>query len=107
MLLRSVTPEEMIPFFGMVTGIVFMICAALGIVGVARSQIGAAIARRLHGKAGADPELRDELETMRERVATLEHRLSDSEERLDFTERLLARSREPAQLTDAARTDRH
>ena len=107
MLLRAVTPEEMIPFFGMVTGIVFMICAACAIIGVARSQIGAAIARRLHGKGGGDPELRDELEGMRERVASLEHRLSDSEERLDFTERLLARTHEPAQLTDTARPDRH
>ena len=87
MLMRSVTPQELIPFFGMITGIVFMVCAVLCVVGVARSQIGAAIARRLHGKAAESAEVREELEAMRERVASLEHRLSDSEERLDFAER--------------------
>ncbi len=105
MLLRSVTPEEMIPLFGMLTGVVFMICAACAVIGVARSQIGAAIARRLQGKHANATEVHEELETMRERVAALEQRLSDSEERLDFTERLLAQPREQSQLGDPSRVE--
>lgn len=105
MLLRSVTPDELIPLFGMATGVVFLVVAAITVVRVAQGQIGQAIARRLHGKGSADPELREEIEQLREQVTTLEHRIADSEERLDFTERLLARSREQAQLTDASRVD--
>ena len=105
MLLRSVTPDELIPFFGMATGVVFLVAVAITIVRVAQSQIGQAIARRIHGKGSADPELREEIEQLREQVATLEHRVADGEERLDFTERMLARAREPAQLSDASRVD--
>ena len=103
----SPTPTDFIPLMGMLTGIVTMLVVGFTIVRVAQSQIGQAIARRIHGKGAADPELRDELETLREQVATLEHRLSDSEERLDFTERLLAQHREPVALPDPARLDRH
>jgi hypothetical protein len=103
MMLRAVSPEEMIPIFGMITGVIFMVCAAFAVVGVARSQIGAAIARRLQGKHAGASEVHEELEAMRERVATLEERLSDSEERLDFTERLLSNPREQPQPSDASR----
>jgi hypothetical protein len=105
MMLRSVTPEEMIPFFGMITGIIFMVCASFAVVGVARSQIGAAIARRLQGKHANTTDVHEELEAMRDRVATLEQRLSDSEERLDFTERLLSNPREQPQVSDASRVE--
>jgi hypothetical protein len=105
MMLRAVSPEEMIPIFGMITGVIFMVCVAFAVVGVARSQIGAAIARRLQGKHAAASDVHDELEAMRERVATLEERLSDSEERLDFTERLLSNPREQPQHSDASRTE--
>lgn len=105
MLLRAVTPEEMIPFFGMLTGVVFMVCAAVAVVGVARSQIGAAIARRLQGRHANTTDVHEELEAMRDRVATLEQRLSDSEERLDFTERLLSHPREQPQVGDTSRVE--
>jgi len=86
-------PGDFIPLMGMVTGIVSMLVIGFTIVRVAQSQIGQAIARRIHGRGG-DPELRDELGELREQVATLEHRLAENEERLDFTERLLTAGKE-------------
>lgn len=53
-----------------------------------------ALARRLEGKAAADPALRGEVEQMHQRLAevdSLQVRVSELEERLDFAERLLAR----------------
>ena len=90
-------PTDFIPFMGMLTGIVSMVVIGIVIVRVAQSQVGQAIARRIHGKAGADPELRAELEELREQVVGLEHRLAESEERLDFTERLLTRGKQEIQ----------
>jgi hypothetical protein len=89
-------PTDFIPLMGMLTGIVSMLVIGFTIVRVAQSQIGQALARRIHGKGAADPELRDELHELREQVAVLEHRLAESEERLDFTERLLTRGRDEA-----------
>jgi uncharacterized membrane protein YccC len=87
-------PGDFIPLMGMLTGIVTMLVIGFAVVRVAQSQIGQAIARRIHGKGSADPELREEVLELREQLAALEHRLAESEERLDFTERLLARGKE-------------
>jgi Tfp pilus assembly protein PilO len=60
-----------------------------------------ALARRLEGKGGKDPALQRELEQLQQRLAevdALHSRVAELEERLDFTERLLARSREPDRL---------
>lgn len=84
MLLRAVSPEELIPFFGMATGMVFIVAVAVTILRVAQGQIGQAIARRIHGRGGVDPELQSELGELREQVTDLAHRLAESEERLDF-----------------------
>jgi uncharacterized protein YlxW (UPF0749 family) len=89
-------PTDFIPLMGMLTGIVTMLVIGFTIVRVAQSQIGQAIARRIHGKGAADPELRDEVHEIRDQVAELQHRLAESEERLDFTERLLTRGRDEA-----------
>jgi len=89
-------PNDFIPLMGMATGIVSMLVIGFTIIKVAQSQIGQAIARRIHGKGAADPELRDELLELRDQVSSLEHRLAESEERLDFTERLLARGKAEA-----------
>ena len=89
-------PTDFIPLMGMLTGIVSMLVIGFTIVRVAQSQIGQAIARRIHGKGGADPDVREEIHELRDQVAELEHRLAESEERLDFTERLLARGRDEA-----------
>lgn len=96
MLLRAVTPEELIPLFGMLTGVLVVGLIALTIVRVAQSQIGQAIARRIHGRAGEDPELVGELAALRDQVTDLAHRVAETEERLDFTERLLTRGHEEA-----------
>lgn len=56
-----------------------------------------ALARRLEGKAAADPALMAEVESLRQRVADLEqlpHHVAELEERLDFAERLLGQQRE-------------
>jgi hypothetical protein len=80
----------MIPIMGMLTGVLMTGLLVLVVVKVAQSPIGQAIGRRIHGKGGADLELRDELLELREVVTHLEARLAENEERLDFTERLLA-----------------
>jgi hypothetical protein len=87
------SPTDFIPIMGMFTGIVSMVLLAYTVVRVAQSQIGQAIARRIHGKGAADPELREEVLELREQVAVLEQRLAENEERLDFTERLLSRGK--------------
>jgi len=87
-------PGDFIPLMGMFTGIVTMVVIGFTFVRVAQSQIGQAIARRIHGKGAPDPELREEVLELRDQVTALEHRLAESEERLDFTERLLARGKE-------------
>lgn len=89
-------PTDFVPLMGMLTGIVSMLVIGFTIVRVAQSQIGQAIARRIHGKGAADPEIREEIHELREQVTDLGHRLAESEERLDFTERLLAKGRDEA-----------
>jgi Tfp pilus assembly protein PilO len=57
-----------------------------------------ALARRLENK-GAEPTLRGEMATMRDRLTELEAlqaRVAELEERLDFTERLLAQGQATA-----------
>lgn len=88
------SPTDFIPLVGMLTGIVSMVVIAFVVVRVAQSAVGQAIARRIQGKGAADPELRGELEELREQVAGLQHRLAENEERLDFTERLLTRGKQ-------------
>ncbi len=64
------------------------------LIAVSFSPIGRAIAERIRGAApdsGHDPAIYDELERMRGEMAELQ-------ERVDFTERLLAKSREQEQL---------
>ena len=60
-----------------------------------------ALARRLEGKGARDPALQHEVEQLQQRLAevdALHSRVAELEERLDFTERLLAQSREPDRL---------
>jgi hypothetical protein len=51
-------PTDFIPLMGMLTGIVSMVVIGFAIVRVAQSQIGQAIARRIHGKGATVPVLR-------------------------------------------------
>ena len=57
------------------------------------SPVGKAFAERLrrHGTPEPDPEILAELDSLRQEVGELQ-------ERMDFTERLLARQREPERL---------
>jgi Tfp pilus assembly protein PilO len=60
-----------------------------------------ALARRLEGRGAVDAALRAELEQLQHRlgeVDVMQGRIAELEERLDFTERLLAQSREPDRL---------
>jgi hypothetical protein len=60
-----------------------------------------AFGRRLEGKGGGDAALRAEVEQLHTHlgeVDALQARVAELEERVDFTERLLAQSREPDRL---------
>jgi Tfp pilus assembly protein PilO len=60
-----------------------------------------ALARRLEGRGAVDAALRAEMEQLHHRlgeVDVMQGRIAELEERLDFTERLLAQSREPDRL---------
>jgi Tfp pilus assembly protein PilO len=60
-----------------------------------------ALARRLEGRGVVDAALRAEVEQLHHRlgdVDALQGRIAELEERLDFTERLLAQTREPDRL---------
>lgn len=66
------------------------------LIAISFSPVGKAIADRIRGHGGqreSDPAVYDELERMRGEMAELQ-------ERVDFTERLLARSRDQAQLPE-------
>ena len=113
MLRLSVTPDELIPFFGMTIGVIFIIAAAVAVVQIAKSQIGQAIARRIRGRELEGPEMQATLSELRDHLAGLERRLAESEERLDFTERLLAQHKSAGAgagaraLPAGSRSDQH
>jgi hypothetical protein len=74
--------------------------------------LGAAIADRVRGRRGREPEpqMLEELDALRERVNQLEQaqvRVMELEERVDFTERLLAQPAQPGRTgTDSERSGR-
>jgi hypothetical protein len=68
------------------------------LIAISFSPVGKAIADRIRGRtadSGPDPVVYEELERMRGEMAELH-------ERVDFTERLLAKSREQAQLPEGS-----
>ncbi len=76
---------------------IFFIMA--GLVLIARSQIGAAIAHAIRvNAADADEEelaeLGQELGLVKRELEAVRHELAETQERLDFTERLLTSGRE-------------
>lgn len=88
--------DELVPIFGMLTGIVMMTVLGMTIVKVMNGPVGKALARRLgHGAEGEEPS--PETEALLERIESVEHRLLETEERLEFTERLLS---DPARRGD-------
>lgn len=93
---------ELIPLFGMLTGIVTTGLFFWGVIGVARSPIGQAFARRIQGKYGGgnDPELLEAVSVLRDQVESLQQQLVETQERVEFTERLLSRERPTKQLSE-------
>jgi hypothetical protein len=86
---------NLIPVFGMITGIITTGLFFWGVVQVARSPIGQALARRIQGRYGeADPELLADVHALRDQVDFVQQQLSETQDRLDFTERLLAQQRQ-------------
>jgi flagellar biosynthesis/type III secretory pathway M-ring protein FliF/YscJ len=70
------------------------------VAGIVLFPLVRAYARRLE-RGSEDPELRDEVVQLRERVAELEHNavaVQELEERMDFAERLLTQRGEQARL---------
>jgi hypothetical protein len=82
---------QLIPIFGMATGVITTGLFFWGIVQVSRSQIGTAVARWIQSHAKGDPDLMGELLQLREQVDLMQQQLVETQERLDFTERLLTR----------------
>ncbi len=83
-----------------IVSIVFL--ASFAAVLILRGPLGRALARRIEGTAGQPAgQTVAEVEELQARMGEIEQqvgRLHELEERLDFTERLLAQSREAAQL---------
>jgi hypothetical protein len=81
--------------------IVMMVLVVMTAVTIVLWPIMRALARRLEGRGAVDASLRADVEQLRHRLGEvdgLHGRIADLEERLDFTERLLAQSREPDRL---------
>jgi len=84
--------HDLIPMFGMLTGVITTGLFFWCVVQVARSEIGQALARRIQGRHGTiDSEMAADFGALRDHVLDLERQLGETQERLDFTERLLSR----------------
>ena len=77
---------ELIPIFGMMTGIVVVGILGVTLVKVFGSKAGQDMVRKL----GGEEEDSASLEALHDRIERLEERLVDTEERLHFAERLLS-----------------
>lgn len=81
--------------------VVIMVLVVMTAVTIILWPIVRALARRLEGRGAVDATLRADVEQLRRRLGEvdgLQGRIAELEERLDFTERLLAQSREPDRL---------
>jgi len=92
-------PETLVPIFGMITGVITTGLFFLGLVKLAQSQVGSALARRIQGHSGGvEAEFAAELNYLRDQVDGLRNELTETQERLDFAERMLAKGRTPERL---------
>lgn len=89
-----------VPLFGMITGIVITGMLVIGPVGRA---IGGAISYWLGGghRKEQHPALPAELDEVRDRLDVLSRQIAEVAERQEFTERLLAKSRQERGLPGA------
>jgi hypothetical protein len=88
-------PNDLIPVFGMITGVLITGGVIFGVVRIMHSPVGQALARRISGKTIDDDDLRHEIGDLRDQVEDLQRQLGETQERLDFTERLLTRGKVP------------
>lgn len=92
---------ELIPIFGMITGVLVTGLLVIGVVRVMQSPVGIALARKIQGGTpDGDEELRAEVTYLRDQVEECQRQLGEAQERLDFTERILSRQNQ-AQLPGA------
>lgn len=91
---------ELIPIFGMITGLGIILGGVFGLVRLAQGPVGQALARRIQGHAAGDPELAADMAELKDQVDLLRRQLEETQERVDFAERLLSQSREPDRLRE-------
>lgn len=90
---------DLIPLFGMITGMVITGAVIFGFIRLMHSPVGVALARRLQGRSGdLDDEVRGEVAWLRDQVEEVQRQLAETQERLDFTERLLSQSKQMSHL---------
>ncbi len=95
---------DLVPIFGMLTGIAITGLFFWSFVRVAQGPVGQALGKRILGRHARDSDLAQLVAELGERVELLTERLAEAEERLDFTERLLAQARsEPGEIGSPVR----
>ena len=92
---------ELIPIFGMLTGLGIILGGIFGFVRLAQGPVGQALARRIQGHAAGDPELAADVADLREQMDLLRRQLEETQERVDFAERLLSRQGSAARIPGA------
>ena len=90
---------QIIPIFGMLTGIVITGFFALGPVG---RSIGDILRRVFAADRKSDALASGDLEELRERLDTIQRHLAELMERQEFTERMLAQARRERALPGAS-----
>jgi hypothetical protein len=93
--------SDPVPIYGMITGLMITLAGIFGFVRIAQGPVGQAFARRIQGRAGADPQVAAELTDLREQVELLRRQLEEIHERVDFAERLLSQQRLAERLPGA------
>jgi hypothetical protein len=90
---------NLVPIFGMITGILITGGLIFGVIRIMHSPVGIALARKIQGgHADVDEELRAEVAYLREQVEEVQRQLGETQERLDFTERILSRQKQAGLL---------
>ena len=81
-----------------------LVISFVGLAVISRTQIGAALARRIAGEGGAhDAEAEERLLQLEHDMAAVRAQLAETQERVDFAERMLAQVREAQRLPPPSR----
>ena len=92
---------ELIPIFGMITGLAITLAGIYGFVRFSQGPVGQALGRRIQGQTGADPDVVAEVAELKGQLDQLRRQLEETQERVDFTERLLSQQRPAERLPGA------